>query len=164
MDVVSPNAYLPWYDQRESITKVVFDDSFANCLTLTSTANWFEDCSKLTTIIGIENLKTDNVTYMGGMFYGCSGLSSLDVSGFKTDNVTNMGSMFRNCSGLTKLNVSGIKTDNVTNMAGMFSECSGLSSLDYLPADYRADRRPREPVLRRHAGARGGAVCGCGRF
>ena len=156
MDVVSPNAYLPWYDQRESITKVVFDDSFANCLTLTSTANWFEDCSKLTTIIGIENLKTDNVTYMGGMFYGCSGLSSLDVSGFKTDNVTdmsrmfsgcsgltsldvsgfktdnvtNMGSMFWNCSGLTKLNVSGIKTDNVTNMAGMFSECSGLSSLD----------------------------------
>ena len=119
-----------WNDQRESITIVVFDDSFANCLTLTRTAFWFMSCSKLTTIIGIENLKTDNVTDMNGMFYGCSSLKNLDVSGFKTDNVTNMGIMFYGCSGLSSLDVSHFNTEKVTNMNAMFSDCSGLSSLD----------------------------------
>ena len=52
------------------------------------------------------------------MFYGCSGLTSLDVSGFNTDNVTDMGWMFAGCSGLTSLDVSGFNTSNVTNMSG----------------------------------------------
>ena len=79
-----------WYAQRESITRVIFDPSFANCISITSTAYWFYECSKLSQIEGIENLKTDNVTDMRFMFYGCSRLTILDVSVFKTDNVTNM--------------------------------------------------------------------------
>ena len=89
-----------WYANRGTITKVVFDESFANCTSLTSTAYWFRGMSALTTIEGIINLKTDNVTSMGSMFYGCSGLTSLDVSGFNTDNVTSMSEMFAGCSGL----------------------------------------------------------------
>ena len=45
-----------WYDQCSAITTVVFDASFADCATLTSTACWFFYCSNLTTITGIENL------------------------------------------------------------------------------------------------------------
>ena len=71
-----------WDAQREIITKVVFDDSFGNCTTLTSTAYWFYELQNLSSIIGISNLKTDNVTDMGAMFAGCSSLTSLDVSGF----------------------------------------------------------------------------------
>ena len=119
-----------WYGQCSTITTVVFDASFSDCTSLTSTAYWFYECSKLTTITGIENLKTDNVTSMVSMFIGCSGLTSLDVSGFKTDNVTNMSEMFYGCSGLTSLDVSGFKTDNVTDMSWMFYYCSGLTSLD----------------------------------
>ena len=119
-----------WYDCRESITTVVFDGSFANCTSLTSTAYWFIDCNNLTTITGIENLKTDNVTSMQCMFQICSSLTSLDVSGFKTDNVTDMSNMFGGCSGLTSLDVSGFKTDNVTDMGQMFYGCSSLTSLD----------------------------------
>ena len=78
----------------------------------------------------MTGFKTDKVTDMSGMFYYCSGLTSLDVSGFKTDNVTNMNTMFVNCSSLTSLDVSGFKTDNVTNMMLMFDQCSGLKSLD----------------------------------
>ena len=125
------NGSLPgWYDQRESITKAVFDDSFANCLTLTSTSIWFEGCSKLTSIIGIENLKTDNVTDMYRMFYGCSGLTSLDVSHFNTQNVTCMDGMFSGCSSLTSLDLSSFNTQNVTTMRHMFYYCSSLTSLD----------------------------------
>ncbi len=119
-----------WDKQRESITNVVFDASFANCTTLTSTAYWFYGLKNLSSITGISNLKTENVTRMDYMFSECSSLTSLDLTGFKTDNVENMNGMFSGCSGLTSLDVTGFKTDNVTSMNGMFSGCSGLTSLD----------------------------------
>ena len=122
--------YPSWYNQRESITTVVFNDSFANCTTLTSTAYWFSGCNKLTTISGIGNLKTNNVTSMEYMFYDCSSLTSLDVSGFNTANVTNMDNMFSRCSGLTSLDVSGFNTTNVTNMYRLFYQCFNLASID----------------------------------
>ena len=73
---------------------------------------------------------TSNVTHMGGMFYGCSGLTSLDVSSFDTSNVTDMNSMFQFCNGLTSLDLRNFNTSNVTHMNGMFYGCSGLTSLD----------------------------------
>lgn len=119
-----------WYEHRERITNVVFDTSFANCLTLTTTAYWFYGFKNLLSITGINNLKTDNVTDMYGMFWGCSGLTNLDVSGFNTDNVQLMERMFLDCSSLTNLDVSRFKTDNVTSMGSMFEGCSGLTSID----------------------------------
>ncbi len=119
-----------WDEQRENITNVVFDASFAGCTTLTSTNYWFYGLENLSSITGISFLKTDNVTDMSSMFSGCSSLTSLDVTGFKTDNVTNMGSMFYGCSSLMSLDVTGFKAGNVTNLSGMFSGCSGLTSLD----------------------------------
>ena len=119
-----------WDAQKGNITNVVFDASFADCTTLTSTSNWFFECSNLTTITGIENLKTDNVTDMDDMFVGCSSLTSLDVTGFNTENVSDMFGLFRGCSSLTSLDVSGFKTDKVTRMTQLFSGCSGLTSLD----------------------------------
>ncbi len=123
-------SYRGWHDQRETITTVIFDNSFANCTSLTSTAYWFYELSQLTEIIDIENLETDNVTNMHAMFYGCSSLTNLDVSGFETDNVTDMRFMFNGCRNLTSLDVSGFKTDNVTDMYSMFWECYSLISLD----------------------------------
>ena len=132
------NIYRGWHKQCSTIITVVFDSSFANCTSLTSTSYWFGFCNHLTTITGIENLKTDNVTNMKERFYACSSLTSLDLSGFKTNNVTSMGSMFQNCSGLTSLDVSRFDTGKVTNMAGMFDCCYGLTSLDV--SDFKTDR------------------------
>ena len=119
-----------WYNQRSKITTIAFDTSFANCTSLTSTSFWFDYCSNLTTITGIENLKTDNVTDMSCMFNGCSKLPGLDVSGFRTYNVTDMKIMFQNCSKLKSLDVSSFKTGNVTDMSQMFYSCTSLTSLD----------------------------------
>ena len=119
-----------WYENRESITSVVFDASFADCTTLTSTAYWFFDCSNLTSISGINNLKTDNLTNMSWMFTGCTSLTSLDVSSFNTANVMDMSGMFLSCSSLTSLDMSNFNTENVTNMYCMFEKCSSLTSLD----------------------------------
>ena len=119
-----------WYDNRESITSVVFDDSFAGCTTLTSTASWFSGLVNLTSVVGISNLKTDNVTDMSYMFYGCEGLTSLDLSSFNTANVTYMLSMFDGCTSLTSLDLSNFNTANVTEMTSMFLGCTSLTSLD----------------------------------
>ena len=119
-----------WGAYRSNITKVVFDSSFANYTGLTSTAYWFYGCSKMTTISGIENLKTQNVTDMYDMFCACSSLTSLDLSSFNTQNVTDMGAMFCGCSSLTSLNLSSFNTQNVTSMVSMFDGCSSLTSLN----------------------------------
>ena len=122
--------YAKWTDYKEYITTVVFDPTFANNVSLTSTSRWFYDCSKLTTIQGIENLKTDHVTNMSEMFCNCSLLTNINVLGFNTANVTDMSSMFAGCSSLTSLDISNFNTSNVLYMGGMFAHCSSLMSLD----------------------------------
>ena len=119
-----------WNGQCESITTVVFDDSFADCTELTSTATWFTNCTNLTAVTGISNLKTDNVTNMWATFYNCPALTSVDVTGFNTTNVTNMNFMFFNCSSLTSVDVSHFNTAKVTDMTGVFQNCSALTSVD----------------------------------
>ena len=118
-----------WSVADSTTTRVVFDASFRD-FRPTTTARWFENYRALKQIEGLEYLNTQNVTNMRGMFYGCSGLTSLDVKNFNTQNVTDMSVMFRGCSGLTSLDVKNFNTQNVTSMGGMFSDCSGLTSLD----------------------------------
>ena len=52
----------------------------------------------------IKLFEINTITNMGGMFKGCSSLSSLpDISNWDTKNVTNMSYMFRECSSLSSL-------------------------------------------------------------
>ena len=116
-------------DEQNKIRKVVFDASFAKARP-TSCYMWFDRCSDLTEIEGIENLNTEEVTNMYSMFYACSSLTSLDVSHFNTQKVEDMSDMFSACSDLKSLNVSHFDTQNVTNMSSMFYNCRSLTSLD----------------------------------
>lgn len=117
-----------WDNVSDIITSVVFDNSFASCTILTSTAFWFQGCERLTAITDISNLKTDNVTDMRYMFYHCSSLTGLDVSNFSTANVTTMRYMF-GASGLTSIDISNFNTANVTDVNSMFIECSNLTTI-----------------------------------
>lgn len=119
-----------WEEYRGGIQTVVFDESFANCTSITSTSYWFYSFSHLETVVGIENLNTSNVTEMHSMFDGCSRLTSIDVSHFNTSNVTNMDEMFSNCQLLETLDVSNFNTSKVEYMAGMFIGCYNLTLLD----------------------------------
>ena len=125
----SPNAR-GWHNDTESITTVVFDDSFANDTVLTSMYCWFYNCSNLTKIEGISNLHTAMVTDMTGLFSGCTKLASLDLTGFNTANVTIMYGMFQQCYSLNTIDVTNFNTAKVEDMRYMFSECSGLTTLD----------------------------------
>ena len=112
-----------------TIVHIVFDKSFRT-YTPTSLNRFFYNLTKLKTITGLEYLNTENVTDMGYMFYGCSALTSLDVTHFNTAKVTNMSYMFSSCVALTSLDVTKFNTANVTDMSGMFSSCKTLTSLD----------------------------------
>ena len=127
---LNSGTHLPaWYGKSGNITKAVFDASFANARP-TSCFEWFLYFGNLKQIEGIENLNTTNVTNMTSMFYGCSQLTSLDVTHFNTEKVTNMDQMFTDCRCLTSLDVTNFNTANVTNMSYMFYGCSQLTSLD----------------------------------
>ncbi len=124
--------YPGWFTDgtNSSVTKVVFDSSFAGARP-TTTVNWFVGMTNLTTITGMKKyLNTSSVTDMHWMFSNCRGLTSLDLSGFNTARVRDMRYMFEGCSGLTILDVSGLNTAQVTNMASMFYNCRGLTFLD----------------------------------
>ena len=118
-----------WDAQKEKIKTVVFDASFAN-IRPTSCYCWFSGCKNLTNIEGIENLNTENVTYMNSMFNECTALKSLDLTNFNTAKVTNMSYMFNDCSALASLNVSKFNTAEVKDMDFMFYNCSTLTSLN----------------------------------
>ncbi len=114
---------------KASITKVVFDASFASARP-NSTSNWFDGMSALTTITNLGNLNTSAVTNMARMFNGCKSLTNLDLSKFNTTNVTNMSYMFKNCQTLKSITLANFNTANVTDMSSMFEVCRSLTSLD----------------------------------
>lgn len=117
-----------WDQYCSDIKKVVFEESFKNARP-EKCSDWFYQCNKLVEIEGIENLNTSEVTDMSNMFWGCSSLTAIDVSGFNTENVENMSGMFFYCSKLTELNLSNFDTKNVTNMSWMFTGCSSLACI-----------------------------------
>ena len=118
-----------WEAAKELATKVVFDASMAD-FRPTSTADWFWQFSELTTIEGLKNLNTSEVTDMSYMFSGCEKLTELDVSAFNTSKVTSMSFMFQGCAKLASLNLTHFDTSNVTDMSHMFNYCESLTSLD----------------------------------
>ena len=146
-----------WYRDNtcQSITRVVFDSSFAGARP-TTTYGWFSDMENLQSISGTQYfntiettnmkymfsgagsssvsinlsfLKTDNVKYMTGMFCNCF-FKSVDVSGWNTANVEDMKEMFGWCYNMTSLNLSHFNTAKVTNMEGMFIESSHLETIN----------------------------------
>ena len=86
--------------------------------------------AKIKHLYFMRNFNTSNVTDMGGMFYGCSGLTTLEVSNFDTSNVTNISNMFYHCSSLTTLDVSNWDTSKVIYIHNMFNGCKSLTTLD----------------------------------
>ncbi len=129
--VYSPDSDVPeWCNYSEKILTVEVE-----AFKPYSLSRWFDNCSNIRSITFDEAFDTSNVTTMGGMFLGCSGLTTLDVSGFDTSNVTDMNCMFSDCSGLTSLDVSNFDTSKVKDMSYMFCGCSGLTSLDVSSLD-----------------------------
>ncbi|WEV69483.1 BspA family leucine-rich repeat surface protein [Bifidobacterium sp. ESL0775] len=158
-DIPTLATSIPWYNQLPSIVGVSVDGNltlvksdvdvdlnpaFAQMTKLTSfdttrgslhlvesAANGlFDSDTKLTTINGITSWDTSQTTGMASMFYYCSKLTSLNLSGFRTPLLEDTSDMFYNNSALTYVNLTSLSTGNVTSMGEMFYGCSSLASLD----------------------------------
>lgn len=121
-----------------NVLKAVIDPSMKNA-PLTSFRNMFygnmdtsfklHELTNMTSIEGLENLNTDDVTNMRNMFGSCYSLTTLDLSSFNTAKVTNMQGMFTSCHCLTSVDVSSFDISSVTEMSTMFIDCPALKTI-----------------------------------
>ena len=78
----------------------------------------------------VKIILNKNFINANGMFSGCNGLTSLDLSNFGTSKVTNMSSMFVNCSSLTSLKMMG-NINKLQSTGSMFSNITTTGTFYY---------------------------------
>ena len=91
---------------------------------------FFENLSSLTELVGINTVDTSEVASMDGMFYECSSLTELDLSGWDTSNVTSAYYIFDGCYNLTTLNLSDWNVSHVTDLYSILGGCYNLTALN----------------------------------
>ena len=94
-----------------------------------SLSNMFFGYTGLTSI-DLSRIDTSEVIDMCSMFERCSNLLELDLSELDTQKVENMYGMFAGCLKMSTLNISKFNTSNVTNMGFMFDSCHSLITLN----------------------------------
>lgn len=83
----------PWYAQRASVTRVVFDSSFADA-GFTDCSFWFSGLYNLVEVVGFETLSgITNATYL---FASCSALESIYATSY-VNAITSSSMMFYGC-------------------------------------------------------------------
>jgi len=90
----------------------------------------FNGCSKLETIKLPEAFIDNKITDLQRMFFGCTLLTSVNITNWDTSNVTVMRQMFDGCENLVSLDIAHWDTGNVTDMRWLFGNCTKLSSVN----------------------------------
>ncbi|BDR55457.1 BspA family leucine-rich repeat surface protein [Xylocopilactobacillus apis] len=117
----------PWYSRADEIEKVVIEPGVTGRGSL---YRLFYGLQSLTSIEGMNNLNTTQVTSMSQMFHFCSSLENIDITHMDTTNVTDMSAMFNSCLSLKSLDFSQWNTSSVQDLSSMFWYCQSLTSLD----------------------------------
>jgi surface protein len=95
-----------------------------------NTSCMFYGCRQLPDLDVLTKWNTNSLVHMSGMFNGCRGMQSINLSAFNTDNVETMDYLFASCTTLTSVNLSGLNTENVKNMSSMFRDCYKLPQVN----------------------------------
>ena len=117
-----------WYEQRTTVTKVVFDASFATARPK-STHSWFEGMTKLTVLEGMEYLYTTDVLNMSRTFFGCTSLKRVDLGNLDILNATDISEMFSGCTAMASLDLGGFDLQDGTATDNLLLNCKGLKTL-----------------------------------
>lgn len=129
---------LGWqYDGINNVaTTVVFADAFKN-FKPTSCLGWFKKFESLTTITGLSNLDTSEVTDASGMFLDCDQLTTIYCN--QTWSIANSSSMFENCrqlKGAVSYEIDFNTNDELANPINGYFTASLTLSDDASNADY----------------------------
>ena len=88
--------------------------------------NGLVNCEKIET----ENVKTDLIIKVNGMFSGCKALKELDLSTFDTSRTNDFTEMFSGCDSLQSLDLSNFTVNVSSNrVERMFENCRSLTRL-----------------------------------
>lgn len=133
---ISSNTPTPLGDIAKISSENIFHIKIAGSLKITGSASGlFANLPYLSSIEGLTNVHTREVTDMSNMFAGSfakgTDTQKLDLSSFNTSNVEDMGGMFYGCEKLPDLDLSKFDTSKVTNMISMFNDCSKLESIKF---------------------------------
>ena len=101
----------------------------ADATYVTDMSNMFWGCSNLSRV-DMSGLQARQNTTTEGMFGKCTNLKLVNLNGFITTRVKNMSAMFIDCESLADLDLSGLVTARVTDMGGMFADCKSLQNLN----------------------------------
>lgn len=93
--------------------------------------------SKVTSITGLQYIKTDLATDLTGMFNGLESIESIDVSTFNTSKVKTTSWLFGSCKKLKTINLGDMDITALTNTTFMFGYCSALEKI-YCTTDFSA--------------------------
>ena len=121
----------PWNSHANEITEVDIDGGGV-VKAQGSLAYMFSGLSKLTTIKGLSNLQTSDITSVAHLFDGCKSLKELDLPGnIVTQSVTDISHMFDGCTNLSAIQgLDKFDTNSVTSMNSLFTGCYALTELD----------------------------------
>ena len=91
-------------------------------------AHWlFYYMSSLETIEGISEWDVSKATRLNTMFYRCTKLEELDLSGWYTPVVSNMNYFIGGCSKLKRLLIDKMDVSSLQTANGFFENCSSLN-------------------------------------
>ena len=93
--------------------------------------------SKVTSITGLQYIKTDLATDLTGMFNGLESIESIDVSTFNTSKVISTSWVFGSCKKLKTINLGDMDITALTNTTFMFGYCNALEKI-YCTTDFSA--------------------------
>ncbi|EKZ4791709.1 BspA family leucine-rich repeat surface protein [Listeria monocytogenes] len=109
-----------FYSSKTIKEVIIRDNDYPEAPLLTNTNSMFYTCSNLSKV-DVSGLNTSSVTDMAYVFASCTSLKELDLSNFDTSSVTTMRGMFASCTSLEELDLSNFDTSSVTDMSSMFS-------------------------------------------
>ena len=123
----NPKSFQLLFDNCINLVSVNFTSHF-NSSNITNLSYMFYLCSSLISV-RLSGFDTFNVKTMSYMFYGCKALYSIYLQSFNTVNVEYMNEMFRNCYSLKYLDLGHFNAQKVKEFYGTFYNCHSLTSL-----------------------------------
>ena len=113
----------PWYDRASACLKVQVVDFGIKPAWM---EYWFQDFRNCANF-NLSLLDTSDVTSLGHIFYNCSTVRSIDLSGWDFSSATTQTSMFACCSNLELIDFGDWVPDKLRFYGWMFDGCRSLS-------------------------------------
>ncbi|MCR4896894.1 MAG: DUF4214 domain-containing protein [Lachnospiraceae bacterium] len=103
--------------------------SFESGVKAISCAHLFHGCTGLTSV-DLSGLNTSGVQNFSDMFTNCIHLGYVDFTGLDTSSAQDFHSMFKGCAALQDVIWGGIDTSRVASTVDMFNGCGALTNMD----------------------------------